>query len=64
MAMSWLNGLTQQDKEEMFADACQAFQIEVIAESEFIMTLVKLGYNATEIADLVKEFRPPAPEGG
>jgi Holliday junction resolvasome RuvABC DNA-binding subunit len=60
--MNWLASLSQSDKDEMFQDACQAFQGDVIAESEYIMTLVKLGYNATEIADLVKEFRPPAPE--
>lgn len=56
--MSWLNGLSQEDKDEMFSDACAAFSHDIIGEKEFRETLGKLGYNATDIEDEVRRNRP------
>jgi hypothetical protein len=56
--MSWLNGLSDQDKAEMYLDATAAYNCEIISEKEFRATLVKLGYNATDIEDAVKQHAP------
>ena len=56
--MSWLNGLSQQDKDEMVADACDAFAKTIISEVEFRQHLAKLGYNATDIEDEVRRNAP------
>lgn len=55
--MSWLNGLSSQDRREMYEDAIAAFKREDINEWEFRQTLVKLGYNAKDIEDEVKHAR-------
>ena len=63
--MSWLNGLSREEIEEMFLDACAAYNIGVIGSVEFTMTLVKLGYNATDIKELERDHRPrPAEDEG
>lgn len=54
----WLNGLSQQEKAEMFLDLLQAFSTDVITEKEFRESLAKLGYNATDIEDLVRSPKP------
>lgn len=54
----WLNGLSSQEKSEIFLDACEAFHTDIISEKEFRETLAKLGYNATEIEDLVRNPQP------
>lgn len=56
--MSWLNGMSQAEKDEMYLDSCAAFNTEVISEKEFRLTLAKLGYNATEIEEIVKQHAP------
>ena len=56
--MSWLNGLSDQDKIEMYLDACAAFNSEVITEKEFRACLAQLGYNATDIEDTVRQHAP------
>lgn len=53
--------LTQQEKDEIFLDSCDAFLTTVITEEQFRADLARLGYNATEIEDLVKEYRPNTP---
>lgn len=56
--MSWLNGLSTDDRLEMYEDACNAFKRDVISEREFRLTLAKLGYNASDIEAEVKEHAP------
>lgn len=56
--MNWLVGLSQSEKDEMYLDACSAFNSGVINDFEFRQTLVKLGYNATDIEDCVKQHQP------
>lgn len=60
--MSWLNGLSREERTELFLDACAAYNNDQIGEKEFIETLAKLGYNATDIEDLVKSNVPTPPE--
>lgn len=60
--MSWLNGLSDEDKREMFQDSTAAFQADQINEKEYRAALIKLGYNATDIEDCVKQYRPDEPE--
>lgn len=60
--MTWLNGLSREEKEEMVKDACDAYNDARISEQEFRASLGKLGYNATDIEDLVKFYRPAPPE--
>lgn len=52
--MSWLNGLSTEDRLEMYEDAIDAYKRAVISEQELRQTLIKLGYNATDIEDEVK----------
>lgn len=61
--MSWLNGLSQSEQDEIYLDACEAFTANQIDEREFREVLNKLGYNATDTEDCVKQYRPPTPEG-
>lgn len=56
--MNWLSGLSSADKDEMYLDACEAFNAEQINEREFREQLAKLGYNATDIEDCVKQHQP------
>lgn len=56
--MSWLNTLSDEDKKEMYEDSCGAYQASNISFSEFVLALAKLGYNATDIADAEKFYRP------
>lgn len=60
--MSWLNGLSDEDKKEMFEDNCAAYNQGIIELREFTLCLAKLGYNATDIADLERFYRPKPPE--
>lgn len=52
--MSWLNGLSTDERLEMYEDACLAFKNDIISEKEFRLHLAKLGYNASDIEDEVK----------
>lgn len=56
--MNWLSGLSSSEKEEMYLDACEAYNAEQINEQEFRSQLAKLGYNATDIEDCVKQHQP------
>jgi hypothetical protein len=56
--MSWLNGISQAEKDEMYLDACEAFNCNIITEREFRDTLGRLGYNATDIEDCVRQHSP------
>lgn len=58
----WLNGLNDEDKKEMFSDNCAAYNTGVIGLLEFTLCLAKLGYNATDIAELEQFYRPEPPE--
>lgn len=60
--MNWLSGLSSEEKSEMILDAVDAFCRDIITEKEFRETLIRLGYNATDIEDSVKQHRPPPPE--
>lgn len=54
----WLNSLSREEWKEIYDDAIVSYQTEVITVKEFADILIKLGVNATEIADLIKEFQP------
>jgi hypothetical protein len=56
--MNWLSGLSQSDKAEMYLDLCEAYNSEQINELEFRGQLARLGYNATDIEDCVKQHQP------
>jgi hypothetical protein len=58
----WINGLSDQDRKEMFSDNCDAYNSGAIGLTEFTLCLAKLGYNATDIADLERFYRPAPPE--
>lgn len=58
----WLNGLSDDDRKEMFEDNVSAYNSGVIGLTEFTLCLAKLGYNATDIADLERFYRPEPPE--
>lgn len=60
--MTWLNGFNSDEIQEMVADSCVAYNTGVITAREFVESLGKLGYNATDIADLVEFHKPTAPE--
>lgn len=55
--MSWLNGLSTEDRLEMYEDAIDAYKRVVIGEQELRLTLAKLGYNASDIEEEVKNAR-------
>ena len=54
--------LSQEDKDEIFDDRCDAFRMNLISEQYFRQELARLGYNATEIEEVVKHCRPPPGE--
>lgn len=62
--MNWLSSLSDDDRKELYADSCASYQIGIINFKEFVLALAKLGYNATEIADAEKFYRPTPPENG
>lgn len=55
--MSWLNGLSTEDRLEMYEDAIDAYRRAVIGEPELRATLAKLGYNAKDIDDEVQNAK-------
>lgn len=59
---SWLNGLTKEEQDEIYTDNCNAYNQGIVNEAEFRNCLVRLGYNAKDIEDLEKFYRPPPPE--
>jgi len=46
----------------MYEDSCAAYQAGTIDFKEFTLTLAKLGYNATDIYEAEKFYRPSPPE--
>lgn len=60
--MTWLSSLSDNDKKELYEDSCAAYQAGNVGFKEFVLALGKLGYNATDIADAEKFYRPTPPE--
>lgn len=60
--MSWLNSLSDDDRKEMYEDNCAAYKAGIIQLKEFVLCLATLGYNATDIAELERFYRPEPPE--
>ncbi len=60
--MRYNGALSSQDKQEIFEDACAAYQAGSISLVEFTAKLAEIGYNATDIADAERFYRPPTPE--
>jgi hypothetical protein len=58
----WLNGLSNEERRDIEEDNAIAYQTGVINLDEFVKCLVKLGYNATDIVDWEKRFRPEPQE--
>lgn len=56
--MSWLNGLSAEERTEIYLDACAGFNGEFINEAGFREVLAKLGYNATDIEETVRQHAP------
>lgn len=55
---NWLSQFSSDEIQEMFDDACHAFEADQINEREFRDTLARLGKNATDIEECVKFYRP------
>lgn len=62
--MNWRASLSDEEVKEMFEDSCGAYQASQIDIKEFKEVLIKLGYNATEIEDAEKFYRPSPLENG
>lgn len=62
--MNWRASLSKEEIEEMYEDSCSAYNIGVISLNDLKLALGKLGYNATEIEDAEKFYRPSPPENG
>lgn len=60
--MSKYGHWTQQERDEHFLDLCAGFKDGLVDESIFRIELGQLGYNATDIEDIVKQNAPTAPE--
>lgn len=60
--MNWRASLSDEEAEEIFTDLCNNFNADMISEDEFRLGLAKLGYNATDIEDNVKFYRPAPQE--
>lgn len=56
--MSWLNGMSKEEIDEMYLDTCSAYKAGLINELEFRMALAKLDYNATDIQEIERQHRP------
>lgn len=57
-----MHHLTKAEKDEVYADSCAAFQAGMISENAFRECLGSLGYNATDIEEAVRFYRPPPAE--
>ena len=49
--------LTQQEKDEIFLDATEAFGEELITEQAFKEQMFRIGMNAKDTEDMVKIYR-------
>lgn len=54
--------MSRQEMYELLTELCEQFKDGKLSESDFRISLGALGCNATDIEDLIKEHRPPAPE--
>lgn len=61
--MNWRASISDDDAKEMYEDSCAAYHCGNITLNDFQLALAKLGYNATEIADSEKFYRPSPAEG-
>lgn len=61
--MNWRASLSDDEVKELYEDNAAAYQGGQITFQEFVLCLAKLGYNATEIAEAEKFYRPSPPEG-
>lgn len=50
--------LTSEERGEIFLDSCEAFKSGKITEREFRKDMIRCGFNATDIEDLVRQYRP------
>lgn len=60
--MNWRSQFSDEEIREMYADCCAAYQSGEINQREFFLQLAKLGYNATDIYEAEKFYRPAPPE--
>ena len=61
--MNWRGSLSTEEVQEIYDDACAAYQAEQIDVSDFRLILGQLGHNATEIEDAERFYRPVEAEG-
>jgi len=59
---NWRGSLSSEEVQEVYEDACAAFQDNEISEKKFRQILGELGHNATDIDDAVKFYRPEPSE--
>lgn len=52
-----MHNLPQSEKDEIFLDSCSAFEAGILDEERFRTILGALGYNATDIEDIVRQHR-------
>jgi hypothetical protein len=62
--MAWLNGLSDTERREYYEEICAALQAGQMNETEFRTQLGSLGYNATDIEEAYRFYRPEPPENG
>lgn len=60
--MPVFNGLSDDDRKEVYEDRCASYANGSISMSIFIQELAKLGYNASDIYEAEKFYRPTPPE--
>lgn len=60
--MTWMNGLSREERQEVYEDRCAAYQQGIMSLQKFTIDLAKLGYNATDIAEAERFYRPSPPE--
>lgn len=60
--MRYNGSLSDSDRKEIYEDACAAYQAGQLSLVSFTSILADLGYNATDIADAEKFYRPVPPE--
>lgn len=61
--MNWRASLSDEEAKEMYENCCSSYWSGTINDIEFRLQLSKLGYNATDIAEAERFYRPSPPEG-
>lgn len=54
-------GISQEEWNETFDEACNEYENGKITHAQFAEVLLNLGMNASDIVDTVREFKPPGP---